>query len=66
DIADLAAINAKLNGLKTVDTVDFKHPTVLGWFDDDPQLVVHHSDAITVTPGEVPNLTGLELQLMEM
>lgn len=63
DIADLAAINAKLNGLKTVDTVDFKHPTVLGWYEEDPQLVVHHSDAITVTPGEVPNLTGLELSI---
>ncbi len=62
DIADLAAINAKLNGLKPVDTVDFKHPTVLGWYNI-PQLVVHHSDAITVTPGEVPNLTGLELTI---
>lgn len=62
DIADLAAINAKLNGLKPVDTVDFKHPTVLGWYNI-PQLVVHHSDAITVTPGEVPDLTGLELTI---
>jgi hypothetical protein len=55
------AIHTKLNGVRTIDTVNLNN-LVVGWYDA-PQFYGLNADDITVTPSPVETLTDLDVTI---